>query len=73
MNFLSGRKTYIFAAVIAIASGAKYLGWIDESLFQLIAGLCGAGAAAAIRAGGKIDAQAAAAETVAKLDECKEK
>jgi hypothetical protein len=72
MNYLVGKKTYIFAAIIAIATGARYLGWIDESLFQFIAGICGAGAAASLRAGSKIDAQTAAIETVAKLDECKE-
>lgn len=70
---ISGKKTYIFAAVIALASGAKYLGWIDESLFQLVAGLCGAGAAASIRAGGKSDAEKAATQAVNLAADCQEK
>ena len=65
---LKGYRTYIVAAVIALASAAKYLGYIDEQLYQLVVGLCGAGAAASIRLGSKDDA----AEVIkAEQEECK--
>lgn len=46
---LSGYKTYIFAAVVAIASAAKYLGYITEELYQAIIGIAGSGAAITLR------------------------
>lgn len=49
MNVLSGWKTYILAAVIAIASAAKYLGYITEELYQAVVGIAGSGAAITLR------------------------
>lgn len=46
---LSGYKTYLFAAVVAIASAAKYLGYLTEELYQAIVGLAGSGAAISLR------------------------
>lgn len=46
---LSGYKTYIFAAVVAIASAAKYLGYITEELYQAVVGIAGSGAAISLR------------------------
>lgn len=46
---LSGYKTYIFAAVVAIASAAKYLGYITEELYQAVIGIAGSGAAITLR------------------------
>ncbi len=51
MNFLMGKKTYIFAALFALATFAKAVGWIDGTTFDLFAGLLGAGGLAALRAG----------------------
>ena len=65
---LKGYRTYLIAIAIALASGARYLGWIDENAYQLIMGLLGAGAAATIRLGSKDDA----AEVIkADQEECK--
>jgi len=69
VTFIKGKRTYILAGIIGLASFAKYLGYIDESLYQLIVGFCGAGAAATIRLGSKDDAQQVV-ETMEKED-CK--
>jgi uncharacterized membrane protein YebE (DUF533 family) len=45
MNFMAGRKTYIVAAILALATAAKSLGVIDEAAYQLIAQLLGAAGA----------------------------
>lgn len=50
MDSLKGYKTYILAAVIAAATVAKYLGYIDENVYQTLIGLLGAGATATIAA-----------------------
>ncbi len=51
MNFLMGKKTYVFAALFALATFAKAVGWIDGTTFDLLAGLLGAGGLASLRAG----------------------
>lgn len=50
MNFLTGYRSYIAAAIIGIATGLKYAGVIDEATYQMIVGLAGAGGLAALRA-----------------------
>lgn len=42
---LQGKKTYIGIAILFIAGGLKAIGFIDESMFQMIATL-GAGVTA---------------------------
>lgn len=47
---LTGKKTYIFATLLGIATAAYALGWIDQILFEAIAGFLGAGGLAGLRA-----------------------
>lgn len=49
LDFIRGKKTYFFAVVAALATAAKYLGYITEDQFQAIMGLTGAGAAISLR------------------------
>jgi hypothetical protein len=51
---------------------AKNFGWINSDTYWEINGILVALGLSTLRAGSKVDAQTAAAETVAKLDECKE-
>ncbi len=51
MGWLQGKKTYIVAALVAAATFAHSVGWIDDTLFQALLGLLGAGGLAALRAG----------------------
>lgn len=46
-----GWKTYICAGVLALATFAKAVGWIDSSVYELIIGIVSAGGLAALRAG----------------------
>lgn len=39
---LKGNKTYIVAILIAVATGVKYLGYIDESMYQTLVAILGA-------------------------------
>jgi hypothetical protein len=48
---LAGKKTYISAALLALATFARSLGWIDQSQYDLALGLAGAMGLAALRAG----------------------
>lgn len=48
---MSGYKTYLCAAGLALATFAKAMGWIDDTVYQALAGLFGAGGLAALRAG----------------------
>lgn len=48
---MRGYRTYIFAGLLAFASFANALGWIDDALYQALAGFLGAGGLAALRAG----------------------
>jgi len=63
MSNLSGYKTYIIAALIAVATGVRYLGYIDDAMYQTLLGLLGAGGLATMRASvNKIDT------SIAKVD-----
>lgn len=46
---MKGYKTYIFAAVAAIATAAHYLGYLTSEQYQAIMGFSGAGAAVSLR------------------------
>ncbi|MDD2902101.1 MAG: hypothetical protein PHU44_06665 [Syntrophales bacterium] len=48
---LEGKKTYISAALLALATFARGLGWIDQSQYDMILGVTGAMGLAALRAG----------------------
>jgi hypothetical protein len=48
---LAGKKTYITAAVLALATFARSAGWIEQTQYDLIMGLAGALGLAALRAG----------------------
>jgi len=48
---LAGKKTYITAAVLALAAFGKSMGWIEQSQYDMIMGLAGALGLAALRAG----------------------
>lgn len=47
---LQGNRTYILAALAAVVTFVKYLGYIDDSMYQTLIGLLGAGAVATLRA-----------------------
>lgn len=51
LEFLCGKKTYFIAAAVALASVARYLGYIDDAAYTTILGLLGAGGLASLRAG----------------------
>lgn len=51
MAFLKGKKSYLVAAAVAVATFAHHAGLIDTQTYQLIVGLLGAGAVATLRAG----------------------
>ena len=48
---LAGKKTYITAAVLALATFARSVGWVDQTQYDMILGLAGAMGLAALRAG----------------------
>jgi hypothetical protein len=48
---LEGRKTYIIAAALGLASFALGLGWLDREQYEIIVGLLGSMGLAALRAG----------------------
>ncbi len=48
---LDGKKTYISALVLALATVARTLGWITQEQCDLILGLAGSLGLAALRAG----------------------
>ena len=48
---LDGKKTYISAIVLALVTFAKAMSWIDQSSYELLLGVVGAGGLAALRAG----------------------
>lgn len=49
LELIKGKKTYFFAVIAALATAAKYLGYITEDQLQAIMGLTGAGAAISLR------------------------
>ena len=48
---LQGKKTYITAAVVALASFALAMGWLTKEQYQVIIGLLGSLGLAALRSG----------------------
>ncbi len=48
---LSGKKTYIVAAILALATFARAAGIIDDQFFTALQGLLAASGLAALRAG----------------------
>jgi len=53
MEFLKGKKTYIVAALIGIATAAQALGYITAEQYQVIIALLGGTGLATLRAGTK--------------------
>ena len=48
---LEGKKTYITAVVLALASFALAMGWLSKEQYQVIVGLLGSLGLAALRSG----------------------
>lgn len=48
---MAGKKTYIVAVVIALASFAVAMGWLSQEQYQVILGLLGSLGLAALRSG----------------------
>ncbi|MEJ2671235.1 MAG: hypothetical protein P8168_03325 [Deltaproteobacteria bacterium] len=48
---LEGRKTYITAVVLGLASFALAMGWLDKTQYQVVIGLLGSLGLAALRSG----------------------
>ncbi len=59
---LDGKKTYITAVVVALASFAMAMGWLSQEQYQVILGLLGSLGLAALRSGVAKGAAAPAAE-----------
>jgi hypothetical protein len=51
MMTLDGKKTYITAVVVALASFAMAMGWLSKEQYQVILGLLGSLGLAALRSG----------------------
>jgi hypothetical protein len=51
MMTLEGKKTYITAAALALASFALAMGWLSKDQYQMILGLLGSLGLAALRSG----------------------
>ena len=50
ISWLEGKKTYIVAILLGCLSAAKFLGWVDESTFQVFLAVLTGGGLAALRA-----------------------
>ena len=48
---LTGKKTYIIAAIMALGAFARAMGWLDQNQFELLLSLGGSMGLAALRAG----------------------
>jgi len=48
---LAGKKSYLLAGAVALATFAKAMGWIGDDLYTAMLGFLGAGSVAALRAG----------------------
>jgi hypothetical protein len=48
---LTGKKTYIMAAIMALGVFARGLGWLGQEQFEVLMGLTGSMGLAALRAG----------------------
>lgn len=57
-NWLSGKKTYIVAAVMALASFAVGMDWLTQTQYQVIIGLLGSLGLSTLRSGGQEDKKA---------------
>jgi hypothetical protein len=51
MKMLDGKKTYITAAIVGLASFAMALGWLDKEQYQVIVGLLASLGLATLRSG----------------------
>lgn len=51
MRKLQGYKTYLMAGLAGVVTVLKGLGYLDETTFQVLMGLLGAGGLATLRAG----------------------
>ena len=51
LSALSGRKTYIIAALLVIASGLYAQGYINEQTYRMVEGILLGGGLAFLRAG----------------------
>ena len=51
LSFLKGKKTYIVAVLVGVATAAQAAGMITPEQLQIIIGLLTAGGLAALRAG----------------------
>jgi len=47
---LQGKRTYIIALVLALATFARTMGWLDSQQYELVLGLAGSMGLAALRA-----------------------
>lgn len=47
---LQGKRTYIIALVLALATFARTMGWLDPQQYELVLGLAGSMGLAALRA-----------------------
>jgi hypothetical protein len=48
---LTGKKTYIMAALMALGAFARGLGWLEQEQFEILMGLAGSMGLAALRSG----------------------
>lgn len=53
MDFLRGKKTYLFAGLGALLTLGHLLGWVNLEVYQELMALLGFGSVAALRAGMK--------------------
>ena len=51
LGLLSGKKTYLLAAVAVVLTGLHVLGYINDTTYNLALTLTGAGTVASLRAG----------------------
>ena len=52
---LEGKKTYISALVLALATLVRALGWVTQEQYELILGVAGSAGLAALRAVAVVD------------------
>ena len=51
MQWLDGKKTYVVAVLMGLATAAKTLGWLDETAFLALMGFLNATGLGTLRAG----------------------
>lgn len=64
MEFINGKKSYLFVAGAAIAFALNMIGILDEESFKWVLGICTAGYAASMRHAVKKTEEAAAGTNV---------